>query len=405
MFDLLREIKQALTNNKVRTALTGLAVAWGIFMLIVLLGMSRGVTNAFAEQFAADNSRVINIYNGTTSKAFKGYQEGRSIYLKSRDMPAVMSRDKQHVDAVIASKSIDTAVVSTPLNYTSGLLGHFPSELKTARLEMLSGRFLNQSDLDNNRKVIVLSKENADKLFGKNVEAVGKRVDSMGFSWLVIGVYDHRWERSSYIPFTTAMLLSGNDDKVSDMRVAMKNVETLADGEAVENNVKSTLAGRHDFSPSDNSAVYIWNRFSNYLTQLSAMNILTVAVWIIGIFTLLSGIVGVSNIMFVSVRERTHEIGIRRAIGAKPRAILMQIVAESVVMTTVFGYVGVVLGMIVTGIIDVVTRNTEFLSNPTVNLSIALEVTVVLIIAGAIAGLFPAIKATKVKPVEALRDE
>lgn len=405
MFDLLREIKQALTNNKVRTALTGLAVAWGIFMLIVLLGMSRGVTNAFAEQFAADNSRVINIYNGTTSKAFKGYQEGRSIYLKSRDMPAVMSRDKQHVDAVIASKSIDTAVVSTPLNYTSGLLGHFPSELKTARLEMLSGRFLNQSDLDNNRKVIVLSKENADKLFGKNVEAVGKRVDSMGFSWLVIGVYDHRWERSSYIPFTTAMLLSGNDDKVSDMRVAMKNVETLADGEAVENNVKSTLAGRHDFSPSDNSAVYIWNRFSNYLTQLSAMNILTVAVWIIGIFTLLSGIVGVSNIMFVSVRERTHEIGIRRAIGAKPRAILMQIVAESVVMTTVFGYVGVVLGMIVTGIIDVVTRNMEFLSNPTVNLSIALEVTVVLIIAGAIAGLFPAIKATKVKPVEALRDE
>lgn len=405
MFDLLREIKQALTNNKVRTALTGLAVAWGIFMLIVLLGMSRGVTNAFAEQFAADNSRVINIYNGTTSKAFKGYQEGRSIYLKSRDMPAVMSRDKQHVDAVIASKSIDTAVVSTPLNYTSGLLGHFPSELKTARLEMLSGRFLNQSDLDNNRKVIVLSKENVDKLFGKNVGAVGKRVDSMGFSWLVIGVYDHRWERSSYIPFTTAMLLSGNDDKVSDMRVAMKNVETLADGEAVENNVKSTLAGRHDFSPSDNSAVYIWNRFSNYLTQLSAMNILTVAVWIIGIFTLLSGIVGVSNIMFVSVRERTHEIGIRRAIGAKPRAILMQIVAESVVMTTVFGYVGVVLGMIVTGIIDVVTRNMEFLSNPTVNLSIALKVTVVLIIAGAIAGLFPAIKATKVKPVEALRDE
>lgn len=405
MFDLLREIKQALTNNKVRTALTGLAVAWGIFMLIVLLGMSRGVTNAFAEQFAADNSRVINIYNGTTSKAFKGYQEGRSIYLKSRDMPAVMSRDKQHVDAVIASKSIDTAVVSTPLNYTSGLLGHFPSELKTARLEMLSGRFLNQSDLDNNRKVIVLSKENADKLFGKNVGAVGKRVDSMGFSWLVIGVYDHRWERSCYIPFTTAMLLSGNDDKVSDMRVAMKNVETLADGEAVENNVKSTLAGRHDFSPSDNSAVYIWNRFSNYLTQLSAMNILTVAVWIIGIFTLLSGIVGVSNIMFVSVRERTHEIGIRRAIGAKPRAILMQIVAESVVMTTVFGYVGVVLGMIVTGILDVVTRNMEFLSNPTVNLSIALEVTVVLIIAGAIAGLFPAIKATKVKPVEALRDE
>lgn len=405
MFDLLREIKQALTNNKVRTALTGLAVAWGIFMLIVLLGMSRGVTNAFGEQFAADNSRIINVYSGTTSKAFKGYQEGRRISLKDRDMNAVMSRDRKHIDAVTASKSIDSAVVSTPLNYTNGLLGHFPSELKSARLEMLSGRFLNQSDLDNNRKVIVLSNENADKLFGKGVDAVGRHVDAMGLSWLVIGVYDHRWETSSYIPFTTAMLLSGNDGKVSDLHISMKNVKTLSDGETVEKGIKTTIAGRHDFSPSDNSAVYIWNRFSNYLTQLSAMNILTVAVWIIGIFTLLSGIVGVSNIMFVSVRERTHEIGIRRAIGAKPRAILMQIVAESVVMTTVFGYVGVVLGMIVTGILDVVTRNMEFLSNPTVNLSIALEVTVVLIIAGAIAGLFPALKATKVKPVEALRDE
>ena len=179
----------------------------------------------------------------------------------------------------------------------------------------------------------------------------------------------------------------------------------MEDGENTEQELRNNLAKKHNYSPEDRSGLYFSNQFTDYLKNKTAFNILNMSVWIIGIFTLLSGIIGVSNIMFVSVRERTHEIGIRRAIGAKPRNILLQIITESVVITTMFGYIGVVMGMIVTQIIAVLTAGTDFLDNPTVSIQIALEVTLVLIVAGALAGLFPALKATKVKPVEALRDE
>lgn len=406
MFDLFREIFQALSNNKTRTTLTGLAVAWGIFMLIVLLGMSRGVTNGFSSRMTADNSRSINVFGGFTTKPHKGYKEGRSINPENDDIAVIERENKSNVEKVTATKSLDSAIVSTAMNYVSDeVVGDFPNILKERRFTMLHGRFLNQPDLDQERKVIVLSTQNAETLFGSSEKAVGKRVDAMGLSWLVIGVYMHDWEKSNYVPYTTAMRLSGNDGKVSDLSVKIYNVKSEADGMYVEDKIRLTLARTHEFSPDDDSAVHLWNRFVQYLTQMRAMDILTLAVWIIGIFTLLSGIVGVSNIMFVSVRERTHEIGIRRAIGAKPRSVLLQVVAESVVITTIFGYIGIVCGMLVTGLIDYLSKGMEFLENPTVDISIAIKVTIVLIIAGAFAGLFPAMKATKVKPVEALRDE
>lgn len=408
MFDLFREIFQALGNNRTRTALTGLAVAWGIFMLIVLLGMSRGVTNAFQSRMSLDNSRSVNVYGGWTSKAYKGYTDGRNIQLEDADIPVVKRSDSHHIDLVTASKELDSSKVSSERDYiTDAVYGHFPEELKRSRIKMVKGRFLNNPDLEGRRRVIVLNDQNARTLFGPDGEhtAVGKRVNIMGLSWLVIGVYHHDWEKGSYIPYTTAMLLTGNDKTVSQLTVSLADVHTMEDGTAAEKTVRNALAKSHDFDPEDDSAVHIWNRFNSYLAQMTAMNIMTVAVWVIGIFTLLSGIVGVSNIMFVSVRERTHEIGIRRAIGAKPRSILLQVVAESVVITTLFGYIGIFLGMALTGIIDYVSKGVEFLENPTVDISIAIKVTIVLIIAGALAGLFPAIKATKVKPVEALRDE
>lgn len=406
MFDLFREILQTLRNNRTRTFLTGLAVVWGIFMLIVLLGMSRGVSNAFTSRVTIDNARSISVYGGYTTKAYRGYKEGRFIEPENADIATIERENRTNVEEVAAAKYIDTATISTSRDFVSGgIYGHYPSELQKARLKMKSGRFLNQLDLDQKRRVMVLSEPTAQTLFGEKTDPVGQRVNALGLSWLVVGVYTHDWEKNSYVPYTTVMLLSGNDDKVSDLYVKIKNVESEADGEAVEEAVRGTMARSHNFDPEDNSAIHIWNRFTSYLTQMTAMNILNVAVWLIGIFTLLSGIVGVSNIMFVSVRERTHEIGIRRAIGAKPRSILTQIVAESVVITTLFGYIGIVLGMLVTGTIDYLSRGVEFLVNPTVNISIAVKVTVVLIVAGAFAGLFPAIKATKVKPVEALRDE
>ena len=406
MFDLFHEILQTLRNNRLRTALTGFAVAWGIFMLIVLLGMSRGVYNNFHSFASADQSMIINVWPGVTTKPYKGYKEGRSIRLVDADKEKIMARDSRFIENVRATIVLDSSRVSTSRDYiASSVYGHFPGEDRRAKLDMTHGRFLSQRDLDEKRKVIVLEEKNARLLFGDEADAVGKRVDCMGLSWLVVGVYSHRWESGSYIPFTTAMALQSPDGEVSEMMIYLHNVSTLDDGDEAEHSVRTAIANAHDYDPDDEGGIYLWNRFNNYITNSQALSILDMAVWIIGILTLLSGIVGVSNIMFVSVRERTHEIGIRRAIGAKPRSILIQIVAESVAITTIFGYIGIVAGTAITTIIAHIFESSDFLKDPTVNLSIAFEVTRVLIVAGALAGLFPAMKAIKIRPVEALHND
>ena len=406
MFDLINEILQTLRHNKLRTALTGFAVAWGIFLLIALLGMSRGAINSFNDSFSGDWANSASVWGGSTTKPHKGYKEGRSIRLDDSDLDPIFTDNSNIVSHVSANKDLSATTISTGRDYISNALsGVFPDAVVNERIDDINGRFINQADIDNRRKVIVISHENAETLFDDPDHAVGKRVNAMGLSWLVIGVYTHEWNSKSFIPYSTAISLSGFDNKVSGINVTAKDLKTEEDGENFEKAIRATLAERHEFDSSDDGAVYIWNRFSMYITSQTGMSMLTTGVWILGILTLLSGIVGVSNIMFVSVRERTHEIGIRRAIGAKPRSILTQIVAEAIAITTLFGYVGVVLGMALTRILGAIFNGTAGIKDQYVDISIALQVTVVLIIAGAFAGLFPAIKATKVKPVEALRDE
>ena len=269
----------------------------------------------------------------------------------------------------------------------------------------MQGRFINERDMASKAKVMVLPKSIAEQLFPPDAsKALGSRLSYKGLSFQVVGVTDG-WERNIYVPFSTARILNGSKDRIDNMSVLLKDLSTEEEGEAAEQKIRETLAAAHDFDPDDKSAVWIWNQFTSGLKGLAAMNILNISIWILGLLTLISGVVGISNIMFVSVRERTHEIGIRRAIGARPAAILVQILAESVAITTLFGYIGIVLGTAAAALLDHLFGDTDFLSNPTVNISIALQVTVVLIVAGALAGLFPALKALKVKPVEALRDE
>lgn len=269
---------------------------------------------------------------------------------------------------------------------------------------MSKGRFINDRDMSTQAKVIVIPERDEQRLFPDD-DSLGKYVNISGLSFKVIGVYTARWSRNIYIPFTTAKMLAGNNDRLGSVSVLLKNVSTEEDGNKAEKELRKTLAARHDFNPDDESAVWIWNQFSQGMKGLAGMNILNTSIWILGLLTLLSGVVGISNIMFVSVKERTHEIGIRRAIGAKPHSILIQVIAESVAITTLFGYIGIVLGTAVTQILDMAFGDTDFINNPTVSLSVAIQVTIVLIIAGAFAGLFPALNAIKVKPVEALRDE
>ncbi|MCH5233655.1 MAG: ABC transporter permease [Muribaculaceae bacterium] len=406
MFDLFREISQTIKNNRLRTFLTGIAVAWGIFMLIVLLGMARGVVNSFENASWAQTSNRINIYQGATSQVYRGYKEGRQIKPELEDMELLKESNPKYVSDVTSNVYMGSSVFSTPKDYiTISPQGVYPYAQKTDNLNLIAGRFINDADLKYNRKSIVIEENNAKVLFGDASSAVGKYINGLGLSWLVVGVYRHDWRNNVYVPFTTAKVLTGNDKYVSNLQVEIKNVKTIEDGENAEQTLRGDLARKHNFSPEDQSGLYFSNQFTNYLRNKTALDILSMSVWIIGLFTLLSGIIGVSNIMFVSVKERTHEIGIRRAIGAKPGNILLQIITESVAITTLFGYIGVVFGMIVTQMIAMATEGSDFLLNPTVSLQIALEVTAVLIIAGALAGLFPALKATKVKPVEALRDE
>lgn len=406
MTDLIREIFQVLRNNKLRTFLTGVSVAWGIFMLIVLLSASRGVLNSFQDNAESRGTGAISIWGGYTSKPFKGYKEGRGIRLTEHDMSTLQREIPENVTGATAETSIDTAQVSTAKDYiTGGLNGVYPSYRRSSGINMVQGRFINQRDMDERRKVMVLSLSNAKVLFDNPGQAVGAHVKSLGLVFTVVGVFDNGGWNSTFVPFSTVSQLKGNDGKVNSIRVSIDGVSTEAQGMEVERKVRKSMARNHNFDPDDASGVWIWNQFVNNLTMNNVLHMLNVAVWVIGILTLISGIVGVSNIMFVSVRERTHEIGIRRAIGAKPRNILTQIVAESVVITTLFGYIGILLGIGATEILVQVAGEVDFLKNPTVNLDIAFSVTVVLVMAGALAGLFPAVKALKVKPVEALRDE
>ncbi|MDE6573958.1 MAG: ABC transporter permease [Muribaculaceae bacterium] len=405
MLDLFREIGQTLRNNRLRTALTGFSVAWGIFMLIVLLGAARGVRNAFEERSSAETTNLISFWGGRTTIPYKGYKDGRFISLKNGDMEGLKHDNPGIVADAGAEVNMNHVISSNRESVSTGFTAVFPRAAALDRVEMLYGRFVNNRDIDNNRRVMVLHENNAKQLFGKSEDALGKTVRCMDLGWTVVGVYGGQRGRTNYMPYTTYKVLSGNDDYVSELQVHLEGLRTEADGEAAEEALRATLARRHEFSPEDKSALWTWNRFTSSIRVGKSQNYLTIAVWVIGILTLLSGIVGVSNIMFVSVRERTHEIGIRRAIGARPRSILTQVIAESIAVTSLFGYAGIVAGMALLQLLDMAIGNSDDFRHPTVDISIALQVMIALVIAGTLAGLFPALKAIKVKPVEALRDE
>lgn len=408
MLDLAREIGQTLQRNKLRTALTGFAVAWGVFMLMTLLAAANGVTNAFEHDFLSGDNQKLTVFGGRTSRPYGGYREGRAITLKDDDMKRVAQDDASYVGSVSSSIDGEWGTISTGTHFVrTSFRGVFPEKLYSeSSVELSEGRLLNDHDLNTTAKVIVLPKDYAKQLFppdGNNV--VGQRVDIGGLSFKVVGVYDTRWNRQCYIPYTTARMMSVKKDEIGSMEVHLQNVATEDDGRDAEQAVRKTLAAAHNFDPADDGTLWVMNDFVMGIKGLQAMNILNIAVWALGILTLLSGIVGISNIMFVSVRERTHEIGIRRALGAKPRKILMQIIAEAIAITTIFGYIGIIMGVIAGEVLDRMFGDSQMMRDPRVNLMLAIEVTVVLVLSGALAGLFPARRALKIKPVEALRDE
>ena len=419
MIDLIQEIYGTIKRNKLRTFLTGFAVAWGIFMLIVLLGAGNGLIHAFTNATADIASNSVEVYPGTTTKAYKGYKEGRNIRFDIKDIKITNDALNSRLEAMGAVISQGNLTFSYKENNVStSLNGTFPNYLKTQGYKIKDGRYINQMDIKENRKVIVLNDKTIEQLFDKldQNDAIGKTINAGGVAYKIIGIYTAQGNRmpDTYIPFTTAAAIYNKINNISELNILTKDIGTKDDFEKFEKDIRQVLGARHDFDSEDNSAVWVWAMFEQLEQQATAMKILKIAIWIIGIFTLLSGIVGVSNIMLITVKERTREFGIRKALGAKPMSILWLIIVESITITTIFGYIGMIAGIAATEYMNVVSGNkvvdmgivqlTVF-SDPTVDLSIAIEATLTLIIAGTLAGFFPARKAVMIKPIEALRAE
>ena len=416
MYSILTEIWATTRRNKLRTALTGFAVAWGIFMLIFLLGAGNGLINANIQNMDAFLANSMMVGGGSTSKEYKGLKEGRPITLNDKDIAETKDEFTQNIESVGAEVKAGQQTFAVGDNYVSAqLVGVYPNEITINKKEMLYGRFINQPDLDQQRKVVVLSESQAKELLpGKIATLVGQNIKMDNFAFMVAGIYkDDRSEMNNraFAPFTTVRTIYNKGDKTDNIIFSFKGLNTQAENEAFEKMYRSRINNNHYAAPDDENAVWIWNRFTMNLQMSQGVSIIRTALWIIGIFTLLSGIVGVSNIMLITVKERTREFGIRKAIGATPWSILRLIIIESIIITTIFGYIGMLCGIGANLYMDAtmghevvdagIFKQSMFL-NPTVGFDVCIEVTLLIVIAGTIAGLIPARKAAKIRPIEAL---
>lgn len=417
MFDYIIEIIGSLRRNRLRTLATGFAVASGLFLLIVLQGAGNGIIHTFEQNSEDFSFDAISIYPGFTSKPFEGMKEGRSIQLDEDDQKVSEKAFPNEVEHAVAQVSQSGASASVGENYLSSvtLEGVYPETQDLEAVKMLEGRFINKIDLAEQRKVIVISNKNRKDLFKHGEHALNQHVRVGSVSYMVVGVYkDDEMENSStfYAPFTTIRTIYGKGKFVDELHLKSKNLTTEEANEQFEENYRKVMAGKHSYDPADKSALWIWNNASQNADMNKASNILHTALWVLGLLTLLSGVTGVSNIMLISVKERTHEFGIRKAIGAKPHNIIGMVVMESIVITTIFGYIGMLLGIFFCEYMDATVGSQtmdmgvfqqKYFVDPTVDISTCITATIVIIIAGALAGFFPARKAAKVKPIEALR--
>ena len=416
MYNILTEIWATTRRNKLRTALTGFAVAWGIFMLIFLLGAGNGLINANIQNMDAFLANSMMVGGGSTSKEYKGLKEGRPITLNDKDIAETKDEFTQNIESVGAEVKAGQQTFAVGDNYVSAqLVGVYPNEITINKKEMLYGRFINQPDLDQQRKVVVLSESQAKELLpGKIATLVGQNIKMDNFAFMVAGIYkDDRSEMNNraFAPFTTVRTIYNKGDKTNNIIFSFKGLNTQAENEAFEKMYRSRINNNHYAAPDDENAVWIWNRFTMNLQMSQGVSIIRTALWIIGIFTLLSGIVGVSNIMLITVKERTREFGIRKAIGATPWSILRLIIIESIIITTIFGYIGMLCGIGANLYMDAtmghevvdagIFKQSMFL-NPTVGFDVCIEATLLIVIAGTIAGLIPARKAAKIRPIVAL---
>ncbi len=413
----IQEILAALSHNKLRTFLTGLSVSWGIFILIILMSAGNGLKNGVMSNFSSRASNTVQLWPGTTSKPYRGLQSGRRMSLTNKEYETVSSLNETQGQSAVISTSATIVYGSESSNYYINGVEPVYADIFNMEFKKDSGRFINELDLKNNHKVIVLDKKVAERIF-KNKPPIGEYVKVGSVMFRVIGINSKKAEwgdGEAYIPATTAGLIFKPDRKMSTIVFTVDELKTSEENERFNEKLRAEVSTTMQFDPEDQNALWLRNSQREYIETMKVFSAISIFVNIIGILTLIAGVVGVSNIMLVSVKERTREFGIRKALGAPPAAILRSVIIESILITAIFGYLGMIVGIGITEVVSFVMESgaaaggdgpeMSVFKNPSVDLKYIFFATLVLLIAGVIAGYMPARRAVKVKPIEAMREE
>ncbi|MDR0332909.1 MAG: ABC transporter permease [Dysgonamonadaceae bacterium] len=416
MFDIdnWTEIFSSIKKNKVRTFLTGFAIAWGIFMFVIMLAASNGAQTGIQSVFAKRTSNILQVQGRFTSIPYEGLPENRSINLDNRDLNRLRNRfvETEYISAMIP--------VRTRIRYGSestvgNTIGIYPDYNNVGGIKIVDnqGRLIHNRDMDEQRKVVIVNRRLREVLFNDE-DPVGRTMLINDLPFTVIGVFSENAIvdlEKAYIPFSTAQLLFGDGWRFNNLAFTVQGLRTNRDNETFSAHLRRDFAAAHQFHPNDRVAVNMQNELRTYLQTFGIFNAIVIFIWVIGIGTLFAGMVGVSNIMLITVRERTKEFGIRKALGAKPSSIIKGIILESVTITSMFGYLGLFLGIWVCGLANIWLKNHPdvekfaIFENPSVDMGMAIAAMVLLIVVGVLAGYFPARQAVRVPPVEAMRAE
>jgi putative ABC transport system permease protein len=404
--EIWNEIFATISANRLRTFLTAFSVAWGIFILIILLGAGQGLRNGAQKQFESDAVNSIWINGGTTSIAYAGFQPGREIELNNEDYNSTHIKSPENKITAASVGEGNKTLVYKNKNGSFFTRSCMPDHDYLENCKIVEGRFVNNNDIDQVRKVAVIGLPVQEALF-VNENPIGKYISVDGIPFKVIGTFTDPGRGDNdriYIPVSTMQRAFNGQNKLNVIWLSTGDA-TIEAGNSLADEIKNELARKYQFDPNDANAINVYNNSVEYERIMNMLNGIKLFVWIIGIGTLIAGIVGVSNIMMIAVKERTKEIGVRKAIGATPSSIIGMIIMESVLITSVAGYLGLMAGV---GILELAKKfmpPSDFFLNPEVNFNIAIAATVLLIIAGGCAGLFPALRAAHINPVIALRDE
>lgn len=405
--DRWTEIFETIGKNKLRTFLSGFTVSLGIFIFIILFGLGNGLKNTFQEFFLDDASNAIFLYPGKTSKPYKGFKANRRIEFRNddlRDIKENFSFYLEHLTPRITRNAL-TRYKNNSNNYSTR--GVAPGHQFVEKTILMKGRYINQSDISRKTKVAVIGRMVAKDLF-KSEEAIGKYINLGSSAFKVVGIFQDEGgdneERNIYIPFTTRQLIEKSNDKVDQIILTYRKELGYLGAMGLENGLKKYFKEKKSVSPEDPNGFYIRNIADDLRETQQFAVVLQLIVSFVGLGTLIAGIIGISNIMVFVVKERTKELGIRKALGATPNSVIKMVLQESVFITIISGYLGLIFGVLVLENIGV-KLDKYFIKNPFIEISTALMATVVLIIFGAIAGYIPAKRASSIKPIIALRDE